>query len=86
MQILIKIIRASLMSFVIGIKLLAHCLLALTGQEGTELKKGQLFNKLRHTVDPSAISTLVEELHQLEKGRRHSEVEKLTCEVSGLQQ
>jgi len=47
---------------------------ASTGQESTELKKGQLLNKLRHTVDPGAISTLVEELHQLEKGRRHSEV------------
>lgn len=57
-----------------GIKLLAHCPSAVTGQESTELKKGQLFNRLQHTVDPSAISTLVEELHQLEKGRRHSEV------------
>lgn len=56
-----------------GIKLLAHCPSAVTGQESTELKKGQLFNRLQHTVDPSAISTLVEELHQLEKGRRHSE-------------
>ena len=60
--------------FGFGIKLLAQCLSAPTGQESTELKKGQLFNKLRHTVDPGAISTLVEELHQLEKGRRHSEV------------
>lgn len=55
-------------------KILAHCLLASTGQESTELKKGHLLNKLRHTVDPGQISTLVEELHQLEKGRKHSEV------------
>lgn len=46
---------------------------AASGQESTELKKGFLCNKLRCTVDPGEISNLVEELHQLEKGRKHSE-------------
>lgn len=46
---------------------------AASGQESTELKKGFISNKLRHSVDPGEISNLVEELHQLEKGRKHSE-------------
>ncbi|XP_078367227.1 integrator complex subunit 8-like isoform X2 [Oculina patagonica] len=46
---------------------------ASTGQESIELKKGLLCNKLRHTVDPGEISTLVEQLHEIEKGRKHSE-------------
>ncbi|KAM7448754.1 Integrator complex subunit 8 [Porites harrisoni] len=46
---------------------------AATGQESVELKRGFLFDKLRHTVDPDEISTLVEQLYQIEKGRRFSE-------------
>lgn len=53
---------------------LVYCVLASSGQESTELKKGLLCNKLRHTMDPGEISMLVEELHELEKGRKHSEV------------
>ena len=47
---------------------------AATEQENLELKKGYLCDKLRHTVDPGEISTLVEQLHELDKGRRQSEV------------
>ena len=51
-----------------------YILAAATGQESVELKRGFLCDKLRHTVDPDEISTLVEQLHQLEKGKRLSEV------------
>lgn len=46
---------------------------AATEQENIELKKGFLCDKLRHTIDPDEISTLVEQLYQLDKGKRLSE-------------
>lgn len=57
-----------------GLTRIALFVPAATGQESIELKKGVLCDKLRHTVDPVEISTLVEQLHGLEKGRKHSEV------------
>ncbi|XP_068722268.1 integrator complex subunit 8-like isoform X2 [Montipora capricornis] len=43
------------------------------GEEKKELEKGFLCDKLRHSVDPVEISTLVEQLQQLDKGQRVSE-------------
>ena len=42
---------------------------AATEEERNELEKGLLWDKLRHTVDPVEISTLVEQLQQLDKER-----------------
>lgn len=42
---------------------------AATEDERNELEKGLLQDKLRHTVDPVEISTLVEQLQQLDKER-----------------
>ena len=53
---------------------MSYFVLAATESESIELKKGSLCDKLRHTVDPGEISTLVEQLQQLEKGSRPSEV------------
>ena len=59
--------------------MLCYFVKAATEQENLELKKGYLCDKLRHTVDPGEISTLVEQLHELDKGRRQSEVPAFKC-------